>query len=910
MAGKVVFVSAERGVQFSLCSVFTIIAYAILIFGVILSAIALIAVAEHQDAIFDNANKVGTFFSTAINNGQSLTGFVNNCLQRAYVAWNVFWTFVLAVAHRIANANDADFFNQYSRFIVVDVICDFIAPTFEIIINLLVMIGFFLLKIVVVFLQLLVSLGKGNFSAFDIMLQTIFDVLLNIMDPDHCIHPVTGPDGFPGNILHCMNCGIPVHVMNTNDNTKTNALFVCVCGGDINGDILTILEGCIHLQDIISYFDAFVDFMKTVGDAFVSLGEDLKKVTVIWDYVQSVYNSIVGAYDSVRHAICKIPFVCKILHIRSLTDGTDDAYVCSYDTNNPSAPPVCFYESVFRMSQKNITFTEEIKAVQDAMAQYIPPTHLQLGHRIRAWGDRTKQTFLDRHAAYQAGVANRTIEPRESYFAKDSVLREVLIGTHVFVKHFTQAMASGIPTDINVFKKELYDRDFRPHLFRRTLRNSMRSMGLTPLDFETPIEQMRAERAEPAPTKILFNISTYALSYSFNGATNLSNLINSIFQILLSVSSTLIPVVLQEMVAVVQDIFPIPIQVFPVFNILGPINDIFTPLFNDGFSQLIPVSLFETAFSNLSTAFDDVMSSQIGLVVAQYVLTFPFMIMQNANNRPPTHPDLHNISEMLTTIINCNPSKACVAPEPNDLAPCNCLNGTVITGNIGVCATTGVKYCWPLMMLQGQTPATTIDLNISLKGSDYGYVTKHIIYPFTDPWSSIKNCLSTFWNGTLPFVLTTLMWGLYVPFFTVPLNYTVGWCPCCGWLTRKLMFASFIGSAGSFVFRYTAQPINNYCQFRSVFYCGWYRHFFRPDQTTPGQWVLFFANTSTNTFGFILAVLIAIVVALFIIIFSMSIFYIIKSIVSLVVWAVTFNMAQMDKDEMDAAAQRELFIVN
>lgn len=897
MSLKVIPVTAEKGIQFSLCSIFSVLIYAILIVGFLLSIIILVVVAEHQNAIFSNANGLGNTIGNSINSGQSLTGLAATCLRPFFVMWNTAWTFIFAVTHRIANANDANFFSQYSRFTIINVICDFLLPTFEVVVNFLIMLLSFLLNIVLMFLSMLVDLGEGNFTADFVILQVFFNAFLDVIDKDNCIHPKDGPFGFPGNILKCMGCGIPVPIMNTDTTTKTNALFVCVCGGDINGDTLTILEDCIQLGSIINFFESLLGYLETAADFIANLAENATKISVIWDYIQTVYNEIVGNYNRVRSAICRIPFVCKILNIRSLRNGDSDPYVCSYDTENPDAPPICFYESDFSHQPINMTslINDQVNTIKDRISQVVIPSSLKNNRHNLLQARATRAAKMRYNPRSGSTIPSPFEDQEEVVEEEENAVRELMLGIAIFLRHLPRALATGTPTDINVFKHEFVKREFRPHQIRHGLRRMLLRSGIRPLNFEeavpgTPVEKENVDRASPAPTQILLTITTYLVNYSFNGIKNFGSSISSLFSILVSVGSVLIPVVVQEALALVKDIFPFPIPTINTFNILGPVSDIFSPIFLNGYTQQIAVNVFETAFTNFSNAFDDVMTSQLGLVIVQYIFSFQFMQVLNVENSPPSHPDIKNINQLLTTMVNCNPAASCFTPDNCQLSKCNCQNGTVITGKDAFCAVAGVCACFPMFILNAAPAPNTVNLTISLRGEDYGYVSKNIIFPFNTPWQSIVNCLSTFWNGAMPFILTSLMWGIYVPWFTVPLRYTIGWCPCCRSLTTWLMYSSLIGSVGSIIFRYTARPIHDYCEFRSIFYCQGFQHFFRTQPVTIGQGLLFLVNTSTVSFGAVLSVLIFIVGALFIVIMSLSMFYIIAEFFEITLRATNYAM--------------------
>lgn len=871
MSIKAVPEAGAQGAKFSLSSVVFVLVYVFLMFSFIVTAVVLVVVAQHQNTIYSTAGKIGPVIAGFLNNGQSLSATVSNCLRPFKVFWNVLWTFVFAVIQRIANADNVNIFHQYNsrqyaRFNVINVLCDVLLPVFEVVVNFLIIVLNFVLQIVLVFLQFVVSLGLGNFSAFEVILQVLFTAFLDTIDPRGCIHPVTGPLGFPGNILKCMGCGIPVPVMNENTTTKTNAVFVCACGGDIHGDTLTNVEGCIHLQDVINALETFAGYFVTAFEWVKNLVTGAASISSIWTEIQNTYNKVVDGLSPVRKAVCSIPFICKILKIRSLPNGADDNYVCSYSIDSPNDPPVCFYESEFDMHHVlNITYDSTIADLHHQLAAIqLPGT---FGRRPAA------------PRATMAGFARDTPRARgwTEHRGVESPVREFMIAAAVLLTHLPQSIHQGRAVSMEALQREFHARDFRPHEVRRGLQRMVRGMGLTPLNFDD-VEAFRRQRSvtgderavSPPPTEILFSIGTYLVTFAMNGVTNLSQMVRSMASVLLPVAATLVPTVIQLAFGAIQNIVPAPfVSLLPTFDLFGPISGIFTPLYNLDASQAIPVQMFTDAFNAFSTLFNNVLSSKIGVVVLQYIFTLGILIGIDGNNRPPVHPDIGSINQLLTVILNCNPQQTCHTPNDCGLSQCNCGNGTVVA-TTGYCQQTGRCYCFPMLLDDAPQPLTTIDLSIDLVGEDYGYVTKNPVWPFATPWQSVLNCLSTFWNGAAPHIVTTLAWGLYVPWFTVILHYTIGWCPCCKPITGFLLKLSTVGTTASIALQVLARPTTDYCAMRSAFYCRLWRHFVRPEPPTWGQHILFGMNYGTSSFGLIISVVVAIVVVLFVIMMTLA----------------------------------------
>ena len=880
MSIKAVPVAGAQGVKFSLSTFIYILVYLVMVFGFIVTAVVLVALAQNQNNIYGTANKVGSVVAGFINNGQSLSTTVSNCIKPFKVFWNVLWTFIFAIIQRIGNANNVNIFHQYSRFAIVDVLCDLLLPTFEVVINFLIMVLNFLLQIVLVFLQFIVDYGFGNFSADFVVLQVLFNAFLDVIDPDRCVHPVTGPFGFPGNILKCMGCTIPVPVMNQDDTTKTNAVFVCACGGDLNGTPVTNMADCIQLEEIIDAFETFGGYFVTAFDFVANLVTGALSINSIWQNIQDTYNSIVAGLAPVKNAICKIPFVCKVLNIRSLPSGADDPYICSYSIDSPNDPPVCFYESEFGMHHYlNISYDSTLDDLRRQMDSIVLPVPGKLNRRpvsvTRTLGDFRRDTTIE-------------VQPRwMTHRGVESPMREFMIGAAVFLKYLPQSLHDGKAVSMETLHREFRARDFRPHEVRRGMQNMVRAMRMQPLNFDdvtafrhyTNATGNNGERANPPPTQILFTITTYLVSFSMNGITNMSQMIRSMASVILPIAATLVPLVIQLAFGAIQDIVPSQfVSVLPIFNLFGPISDIFTPLYNLDATQAIPLQLFTDAFALFSTLFNNVLSSKIGVVIIQYIFTLGILVGVDGENRPPVHPDIGSISELLTIIVNCNPQAQCHTPNDCGLSQCNCGNGTVVA-TTGYCEQTGSCYCFPMFLEDVPQPQTTITLGIDLVGEDYGYVTKNPVWPFNTVWGSIVNSLSTFWNGAVPHVLTTLAWGLYVPWFTAILHYTIGWCPCCTPITGFLFMLSTTGTAASIALQVIARPTTDYCSMRSAFYCRIWKHFVRPSPTTWGQHILFGMNYGTSSFGLVITVVIAIVVVLFILIMMTALFNVAKEIV-------------------------------
>ena len=881
MSIKAVPVAGAQSVRFSLTTFIYILVYLIMVLGFIVTAVVLVALAQNQNNIYHTADKIGPVIAGFINNGQSLSTTISNCVKPFKVFWNVLWTFIFAIIQRIGNANHVNIFHQYSRFNIINVLCDLLLPTFEVVVNFLIMVLNFLLQIVLVFLQFVVNLGLGNFSADFVILQVLFNAFLDVIDPDNCIHPVTGPLGFPGNILKCMGCSIPVPVMNQDDTTKTNAVFVCTCGGDIYGDTLENVKDCIHLQDVINALETFAGYFVTAFEFVKNLVTGSLSINSIWQNIQDTYNKVVDGLSPVKNAICKIPFVCKILKIRSLLNGADDPYICSYSIDSPNDPPVCFYESEFGMHHHlNISYDSTLDDLRRQMDSIVLPIG-KLNRRSFSTTTRSIHTLggFQRDATIE--MQPRWMEHR----GVESPVREFMIGAAVFLKYLPQSLHDGKAVSMDTLHREFRARDFRPHEVRRGMHGLLRAMRLQPLNFDD-VAAFRhytnatgSERANPPATQILFSITTYLVSFSMNGITNLSQMVRSMVSVILPVSATLVPIVIQLAFGAIQNIVPPQfVSMLPIFNLFGPISDIFTPLYNLDATQTIPLQMFTDAFSQFSNLFDTVLSSKIGVVVVQYIFTLGILVGVDGNNRPPVHPDIGSISELLTVIVNCNPQAQCHTSNDCGLSQCNCGNGTVVA-TTGYCQQTGTCYCFPMFLEDVPQPQTTITLGIDLVGEDYGYVTKNPVWPFNTVWGSIINCLSTFWNGAVPHVATTLAWGIYVPWFTAILHYTIGWCPCCKPITGFLLMLSTTGTVASIALQVIARPTTDYCSMRSAFYCRLWKHFVRPSPPTWGQHILFGMNYGTSSFGLVITIVIIVVSTLFILIMVKALINLVKEIV-------------------------------
>lgn len=843
----------------------------------IIAVVCLFSIAENQTTLLSNANNIGSLISSGTTSGQSIISTVSNCIRPFKIAWNHGFEFIFALV-RIATAGNSVAFQHFhfqsrgveedvypadSRFAIQDIVCDVIVPMFETVLNFVLLVGMFLLELFDLFFLLVKAAGGINFSFVELFVGLIIEPMLDTFDPDHCIHPFTGPNGFPGNFYHCMKCSVPVVLINQDDTTKTNALFVCYCGGDLHDSAYNLIVGCIHFQTVIDFFVSLGGKLKGVGEAIGSLETWKNIVNTIWEGIKSIWNTIEGVLPAIKSAICNIPFVCKILGIRSIRTlrGTiiDDQYVCSYDTRIEGGDPnpFCFYESEFNgllghtlanYTDASIAITKQWDAAAillHTIGQYTPykappPDNRTAEERHRMYQDRF----------YQEGDENAVVQ--------------MLRITRLFLSTSLQVWNTGQNVGPEYILQRFREENVQPHHIPIGLRKYMARAGIKPyvLPWEKAVnldhERIHANGspkirfASPPSINFFASILSTTASISWNGATNGAGIVNAILQTAASVGLMLVSIVIKMAIGWIQSIFPSSHQHTYIYNPLSGLLDIFSPIYSQAHVQSIPSSVFTTAWGSFATIFNDVISSALGVEIVHYIFTAASYLVLDNNNTPPYHPKITSVNAMLTVVFNCDPQAACFIVDNCNFGPCDCLNGTIITLN-GYCLGAGRCKCFPLFNRNAGSPSNSISASVVLDPASAGYVPQNVMWPKTNVGQGLWNCILDAWNGAIPYLCTTLIWNLIsVPVYTVALRYTIGWCKCCTKLTSFLMWLSLVGTPLAVAINFTFFPAMDYCSTRSVWYCTAFLHFFRPTPTGFTDLLLFGMNIAPSITGVVL----------------------------------------------------------
>ena len=867
----------------------------------ILAIVVLFTVAENQTTLFANANALGNTLAQATTYGQSMISVVSNCLRTPKLAWNHFFEFIFALT-RVATAGTNIAFPNFpfstrgkfgaalgcraarcqeegmdqppeqaaypadSRFTVQDIICDVILPMFESVLNVVLIFGNFGLDLFRRFV-ILIALADPHdidFSFMYLFVSLIVDPLLDKYDPGNCIHPFSGPRGYPGAPLHCMDCSLTPEQMNEDDTTKTNALLVCYCGGDLHDTAYNIIIDCMNFNTVITFFTSLGNSIVSAALMVGNLNTYKDAANTVWNGIQSVWNSIEGILDEVKGAICKIPFVCKILKIRStLHRGVmrDDAYICSYDTRVPGGDtdPFCFYESEFWPAHAGkANFTDAARSISDAWFAAAS----QIGG-IRADGIHAMLAPPRSSRVYNATDRARMYRERfiEARHDDENALLQAMKIARIFLATGLQVLASGR----NVGPEHLIQRfradNVQPHHIPIGIRKYAARAGLKPYMLPwTPATYLDHERmhangsptlrfAEPPPINFFGSILATSASISWRGVSNASAFISAIVQTLASVGLMVASIVIKLAIGLLQSIFPSALITTYTFNPLTDLVDIFTPLYADAQRGPLPAAIFTAAWGDFANVFNNVISSQIGVEIVHYIFTVGAYVTLDPNNVPAYHPSITSVNALLTTTFNCNPQGACVAPIDCNFAPCDCRNGTIVYLS-GFCSALGRCKCFPLFDEDaGGAPANTISISMAIDPVAAGYVPENIVWN-AGFLQAVANCVLDAWNGALPYLASLLIHNAAnISIMSVALNYTVGWCKCCNGLTSFLMKITLVlGPLGIAVSAWL-EPALTYCTPRSVWYCAAFSHFFRP--TAPGfsDFLLFWANFGPSTAG-------------------------------------------------------------
>lgn len=882
-------------------------------FLLILAIVVLFAVAENQTTLFANVNSLGTTLSSATTYGQSIISVVSNCLRTPKLAWNHFFEFIFALT-RVATAGTGIAFPHFpfssrgtlgaalgcraarcqesgstepkgesgyvafemdasgdpypvdSRFTVQDVICDIILPIFETVLNVVLIVGNFFLDLFQRFVDLIYLAGGINFTFIQLFVSLIIDPLLNKYDPDKCVHPFLGPEGWPGAPLHCMACSLTPQQMNEDDTTKTNALFVCYCGGDLHDNAGNLIINCMHFNTVITFFVSLGNSLISAAFAVGNLNTYKDAANTVWEGIQSVWHKIEDILDEVKDAICKIPFVCKILHIRSILHrgiARDDAYICSYDSRVPGGDtdPFCFYESEFWPAHGMLNMTDSaaaITAAWTAAAAQIGGISSAGIHAMLPGARHYNASRETRERMYR----ERFIEPRDD---DEQVLLQIMKITRIFLASGLQVLASGRNVGPEHFIQRFREDRVQPHHIPIGIRKFAARAGIKPYMLPwTAATHLDHERmhangspqirfANPPPINFFGSILATSASVSWNGVANASAFITAILQTLASVGLMVVSIVIKFAIGLLQSIFPSSLITTYTFNPLTDLVNIFTPLYDGARNGPVPAALFTAAWGDFADVFNNVISSQIGVEIVHYIFTAGAYVTLDPNNVPAYHPNITSVNALLTTTFNCDPQGACVSPINCNFAPCDCLNGTIVYLD-GFCAATGRCKCFPLFNENAGAPVNAISLSFDIDPAASGYVAQNVVWN-TNFLQAVANCILDAWNGALPYLASLLIHNAAnLSIMTVALNYTVGWCKCCNGLTSFLMKITLVmGPLGLAVSTWLGSA-HAYCTPRDVWYCNAFVHFFRP--TAPGfnDFILFWTNFGPSTAGLFLMI--------------------------------------------------------
>ncbi len=842
----------------------------------ILAIVLLFSLAENQTVLFSSAGGLGNTLSSASNYGRSIISIVSNCLLDPKLAWNHLFEFIFAMV-RVATAGNHVAFQNFpfstrdayppdSRFVVIDIICTVLIPMFETAINVALVVGNFFLELFREFVALVTQAGGINFTFMELFVGLIVNPLMDFFDPGQCMHPFSGPLGWPGAPLHCMGCTLSRPAMNQDSTTKTNALFVCYCGGDLHDTAYNNVIGCLHLSTVIDFFISLGKTLVGVANMIGNLETYKNAANVVWNGIQSLWSEIESLFNKVKTAVCKIPFVCKILKIRSIIHRgivRDDPYICSYDTRIPGGDPdpFCFYESEFAIPQLS-NHTDAAAAISVAWNRVLAQINALDMSRMQALMPTPPPPV---NATRQRMYRERfEVEQEEDNDGISAILETMKI-LRIFVSTGIQAIHSGRNVGPEHILQRFREEDVQPHHIPLGVRRYAVRAGLRPvtLPWTSPVPRIDHERmhangsptvrfSPPPPINFFGAILSTGVSISWHGITNASGLITAIVQTLAAVGLAVVSIVVKLAIGLLNSIFPSPLITGYTFNPLTDLISIFSPVYAQAKIGPVAASVFTNAWDDFSTVFNNVISSRLGVEIVHYMFTIGSYMLLDPANTPPYHPEIGSVNEMLTVVFNCNPQAACFIPFNCNYGPCDCGNGTIITLE-GFCAAPGRCKCFPLFNTNANAQPDTISLSVDIDPAAAGYVPINVMWPYTNVGQGLWNCILDAWNGALPYLASLLIHNaVNVSILSVALHYTVGWCKCCSGITSFLMKLTLVmGPLGAAVHA-AIFPAMTYCTPRDVWYCNAFLHFFRPTPPSFTDFLLFWLNFAPSTTGLLL----------------------------------------------------------
>lgn len=845
----------------------------------------LMVFAQHQLLLLQNTQQFAVSGSDLFANANNQMSLFSNCVSGFKAIWNTNIHFFFSVFQIVLAAKGINSFNNlrsipadqvpaetYHDFVAVhlrmeslmfeidederntavDFMCDIFKPLGEQLENLLKLLLGFASDFIASFLCYFTGSPacSGPLNSFNILLNMFAGPFLNKVDPKGCIHPVFGPHGFPGNVLKsaCAGCSASDTDMNASFLTRMNAVPVCVCGGSLTDSPINVFLGCIHFSSVVDFFNGVASFFTDLFQKVSDLVTSGQAVNTIVNGFETAINGIKDTYSKVRSKVCDIPFMCKILKIRSIQVRTasgvliakDDPYICSIDTRTGETM-VCFYESEWNIPQF-ANLTDSMNTMTNAMNRV-----KNIGSPLVIAQPPVAGYENDNNSAPVAERSFRSMEDAEVYGEDGAItFADMLI---VYLRGIQHALSHRESPGISYFLREMHRRDVRPWEIKTGLRRAVNKINMRPAEYEVcglkKNEPM--ERATPQILNLFILVTSISATFSLSSGGNFGSIIVGVAFFLLAMGLTLIPVVWQMGTGLLANVFPLPGSYVPYEPFSGLVN-LFSGFFNRGFSEIVPIPDLTSLFTNVSNFLDGALS-RIGLMLVQQIFNFDILLLFGQGMGVPHNPNIGSINDFLNSIATCNSERGCRVPDDCNFFPCDCQNGTIVE-NIGHCGWTGTCQCF--LTIASNAAATTtnsISITTGIDPTEFGYISESVSYPRVSLWQTILNCMEVFWNGGLPFICTVFEFGINVPFVGALLTYVFRLCKCCAPLSNFMWKVCTYMMPISLVTTMVLQTTRDQCFYSSRFYCMWFKHFFRTKPVTFIDLWLFFLNISPNGFG-------------------------------------------------------------
>ena len=267
---------------------------------------------------------------------------------------------------------------------LISAVCDILNFVVRFLIAALDLFGDFLLTFLSAIIDLFVTAtGAFSFSFAEAFAITALTVILDLVDPLNCFHPLTD---LPESLAVCI-CGHAYPTLADVPSEFYNIIPGCFCpGADLAAGPLEVLKKCLSvsfLQELLSFIGTVMSFLASTLSSIQSIAITVAGVAGNLIGIRDEIDSILG---DVEDLICDIPFLCrrsvetKVEYVKMpgrsepMPVHVNETTVVIIDTRTN--------EEVYRYVRKSRYTNDEIEAMMDSVISLLRLTDAQLDDAV------------------------------------------------------------------------------------------------------------------------------------------------------------------------------------------------------------------------------------------------------------------------------------------------------------------------------------------------------------------------------------------------------------------------------------------------------------------------------------------------------------------------------------------------